>query len=243
MAGDLIEKACKESNSISDYLILRENSKPIGKDTAEIQVLYKSPEQVTSSEMAFCNDLTKQFYIQAESRGWVECGSRDIEDGLAVAIESDSRYLIVKTKDSAVSDSNSLQSFILFKFSSDWEDDEHEYTEDDEHEYTEDDEHEYTEDQIQIHCLYVYQLHTRILSRGKGNGSRMLDILEDLARKYQFPKIKLTVLKGNEQAIQLYKRRGYNLDTTDPSNFDLPTDHELYNVGYWIFSKNTFRNH
>jgi ribosomal protein S18 acetylase RimI-like enzyme len=71
----------------------------------------------------------------------------------------------------------------------------------------------------------------------------MLDILEDLARKYQFPKIKLTVLKGNEQAIQLYKRRGYNLDTTDPSNFDLPTDHELYNVGYWIFSKNTFRNH
>ncbi|MBR5175311.1 MAG: GNAT family N-acetyltransferase [Bacteroidales bacterium] len=50
---------------------------------------------------------------------------------------------------------------------------------------------------------------------GRGFGRRMMELVEDRARKAGLEKLKLTVIKENERARSLYERMGYAVDASD----------------------------
>lgn len=219
-----IQATIRQSNAETDSEIIKERIGMLASEHDGFQLVYKKAAELTAEQKEFCCSQLRAFYFAGQRDGWVEDGTKEYLDAVKVGEEEDSLYLIIKAKDA-----ESCYSFALFKYSFDWEDDE-----DEEEAVTcaEDD-----EQLLPVPCLYLYQLHTASSKQGCGYGSLLLGILEDLAIKYRFPKLKLTVLKGNKRASDFYLNHGFCIDCTDPSNYDFEPDHELFNCSYSIYSK------
>lgn len=64
--------------------------------------------------------------------------------------------------------------------------------------------------------LYLYEIHSNI--KGVGMGTRLMDLVEAIAKHYNMVKIVLTVFRQNKGAISFYQRRGYQRDCTCPDD-------------------------
>ena len=74
-------------------------------------------------------------------------------------------------------------------------------------------------DEIFFPCVYLIHIHVSKSMQSQGIGSQMMEIVFKLAEKYKFPKVKLTVFKINQIALNWYLKTGFNLDCTDLSNY------------------------
>ncbi|TPX46052.1 hypothetical protein SeLEV6574_g03471 [Synchytrium endobioticum] len=68
-----------------------------------------------------------------------------------------------------------------------------------------------------VSCVYCYEIQLEPDVQGSGLGTRLLLIMEDLARAAGMHKAYLTVFKSNVRAIAFYTRRGYTIDGISPS--------------------------
>lgn len=75
--------------------------------------------------------------------------------------------------------------------------------------------------------LYVYELQIDAVYRRQGLGKRMMEISEHIAGKSELPRVMLTVFKKNGAAMDFYKKIGYEIDDSSPSNFNEPADYEI----------------
>lgn len=72
-------------------------------------------------------------------------------------------------------------------------------------------------DGISENVIYCYQLQIFKEYQRNGIGRKMMDCLEQIAVKYHFAVMKLTVFKANTNAMQFYAKLGFVLDSSDPS--------------------------
>lgn len=80
--------------------------------------------------------------------------------------------------------------------------------------------------------LYLYEIQLKEEFQGLGIGKWIIHQLLHNANKNFLSKLALTVQKKNVKAIQFYERLGFEIDETDPSNFEEEAD-------YFILSMNT----
>ena len=59
--------------------------------------------------------------------------------------------------------------------------------------------------------LFISKLYVEKSSRGKGYGSAMFDKAIKVAREHNLSKMYLTVNKGNESSINIYKHKGFEI--------------------------------
>jgi N-alpha-acetyltransferase 40 len=75
--------------------------------------------------------------------------------------------------------------------------------------------------------IYLYELHISKEYQGKGLGSILLNMLEEISKKIKLDFIMLTNLKLNEKSFQFYLKKGFEIDGTSPSKYDIETDYEI----------------
>jgi N-alpha-acetyltransferase 40 len=63
---------------------------------------------------------------------------------------------------------------------------------------------------------YCYEIHLSVAVQGKGLGSQLIRLLEEIARKIGLGKVMLTVFKSNKTALQFYEKLGFALDEHSP---------------------------
>ena len=83
--------------------------------------------------------------------------------------------------------------------------------------------------------VYCYELQVAEKARGKGSGSQLLAVMEQLGVKYGMRLSKLTCFKRNIQAMDFYTKHGYVVDSTSPSLH--LSRRQLERVSYEILSK------
>jgi N-alpha-acetyltransferase 40 len=76
--------------------------------------------------------------------------------------------------------------------------------------------------------LYVYELQVASSERRRGWGKRLMQMMEQLARAADMPKVVLTVFKTNAPALQFYRETlQYDIDATSPSQYQERADYEI----------------
>jgi GNAT superfamily N-acetyltransferase len=73
--------------------------------------------------------------------------------------------------------------------------------------------------EIYFPCVYLVHIHVSKAIQASGLGTKMMETVCKLASRHKFPKVKLTVFKVNEIALNWYLKLGFDLDCTDLSNF------------------------
>jgi ribosomal protein S18 acetylase RimI-like enzyme len=66
---------------------------------------------------------------------------------------------------------------------------------------------------------YIYGFRVRPLYRGRGIGTRMLEVAENDLIRRGFQKVVLNVGRENHEARRLYERTGYTIIGTDPGRW------------------------
>jgi N-alpha-acetyltransferase 40 len=75
--------------------------------------------------------------------------------------------------------------------------------------------------------LYVYEIQVHDRFRRMGLGSRLMGLVESIAKAVDLPKVMLTVFK-NYPALEFYIRKlTYNVDKSSPSQHEENTDYEI----------------
>ena len=73
-------------------------------------------------------------------------------------------------------------------------------------------------DEVEEEVLYLYELHIQQELRGQGYGSILINKLKSMANN---TRIVLTVSKSNASATEFYRKQGFNVDATCPSNYGI----------------------
>ncbi|OXV08985.1 hypothetical protein Egran_03252 [Elaphomyces granulatus] len=63
---------------------------------------------------------------------------------------------------------------------------------------------------------YCYEVHLSVAVQGRGLGSQLIRLLEEIAQKIGLGKIMLTVFKSNKTALQFYEKLGFAVDEHSP---------------------------
>ncbi|KAI9099287.1 acyl-CoA N-acyltransferase [Phlyctochytrium arcticum] len=92
-----------------------------------------------------------------------------------------------------------------------------------------------TTDEDELPVIYCYELQFEEAYRRLGLGTYMMDIMEQIGRKYEMTKSMLTCFKSNLSAIAFYRKNGYDIDEISPSKHLSPR--RAARVSYEIFSK------
>ncbi|NNJ96828.1 MAG: GNAT family N-acetyltransferase, partial [Gammaproteobacteria bacterium] len=74
-------------------------------------------------------------------------------------------------------------------------------------------------DSITDEDFYLQAIAVETSLQGKGIGSKLMNSVEDLARKRGAKRLALDVSAKNANARQLYERRGYSIESTWPKHF------------------------
>nr|XP_023908659.1 N-alpha-acetyltransferase 40-like [Quercus suber]POF15480.1 n-alpha-acetyltransferase 40 [Quercus suber] len=91
-----------------------------------------------------------------------------------------------------------------------------------------------------VPVLYIYEIHVDGRSAGKGLGSHLMQIAENIAREVGLEKIMLTCFLRNEKAKRFYEERGFVKDVCSPE--DREVRRKVVKVDYWIMSKLVVKN-
>nr|POE77687.1 n-alpha-acetyltransferase 40 [Quercus suber] len=83
--------------------------------------------------------------------------------------------------------------------------------------------------------LYIYEVHIDGNDTGKGLGSHLMRIAENIAHEVGLEKVMLTCFLRNEKAKAFYEKRGYLKDVCSPE--DRAVRGKTVKVDYWIMSK------
>lgn len=79
--------------------------------------------------------------------------------------------------------------------------------------------------------VYCYELQIEEKYQGKGIGSFLMELLRLLAVYYKFPKVILTCLKHNKQAIKFYQEKHkFIIDSASPSKFNKNECYEILSL-------------
>lgn len=73
--------------------------------------------------------------------------------------------------------------------------------------------------------IYIYEIQLSVF--GKGLGSRLIQLISDLAQKDMRECLVLTTLKSNPKAKKFYLKNGFKKDRTDPSLFGYKENYEI----------------
>jgi ribosomal protein S18 acetylase RimI-like enzyme len=65
--------------------------------------------------------------------------------------------------------------------------------------------------EIYFPCVYLIHIHVSKTLQSSGIGSKMMETICKLASRHKFPKVKLTVFKVNEIALNWYVKLGFDL--------------------------------
>ena len=77
--------------------------------------------------------------------------------------------------------------------------------------------------------LYIWEIQVEKVGQGKGIGKYLMRLIDSIARKFDVPRLMLTVFRENTRAMAFYRRLGFIDDESSPDD-----DH-----GYAILSKET----
>jgi ribosomal protein S18 acetylase RimI-like enzyme len=69
---------------------------------------------------------------------------------------------------------------------------------------------------VKVSVLYLFELCIQQKHQGKGLGSCLIHMSEQIGRQLNMCKIMLTVFKSNLKAFSLYQKRGFELDEISP---------------------------
>jgi ribosomal protein S18 acetylase RimI-like enzyme len=67
-------------------------------------------------------------------------------------------------------------------------------------------------------ALYCYELHIVEEYRGRGIGTHLITILEEMAKSFNLEILILTTLTNNEPALKFYEKLGFELDESNKKN-------------------------
>ncbi|OZJ06619.1 hypothetical protein BZG36_00315 [Bifiguratus adelaidae] len=74
------------------------------------------------------------------------------------------------------------------------------------------------EDDAEVQAIYCYEIQLISEVSGKGIGSHLMKLLEDIGRAWDMEKAMLTVFRANQGAFHFYREKlGYELDEISPS--------------------------
>lgn len=74
--------------------------------------------------------------------------------------------------------------------------------------------------------LYCYELQVALAFQGRGYGSRLLEVMQKIGRRWSMECILLTVLKDNAKALHFYDQKGFKVDETSPEPIE-EMDYEI----------------
>lgn len=77
---------------------------------------------------------------------------------------------------------------------------------------------------------YLYSFRVRSFFRGKGIGSKILEVVEEDLRQRGIRYVTLNVARDNQRAQQLYLRNGYEVVAPEPGQWSYPDE-----KGQWHF--------
>ena len=83
------------------------------------------------------------------------------------------------------------------------------------------------DDEPEFPVLYVHELHVSESYQRLSVGSRLMQILLEIAGKRKMFKTMLTCFKINEKAMSFYKKIGFKIDCNSPSRHDFDADYEI----------------
>lgn len=75
---------------------------------------------------------------------------------------------------------------------------------------------------------YLYSFRVRAAFRGKGVGTRILDVVEDDLRERGFQAVTLNVARTNSAAQRLYAGRGYRVVAAEPGKWSYPDENGIW---------------
>lgn len=75
---------------------------------------------------------------------------------------------------------------------------------------------------------YLYSFRVRESYRGRGVGTRMMDVVEDDLAERGFQMVTLNVARDNPRAQQLYVRRGYRVVAPEPGIWSYPDENGVW---------------
>jgi ribosomal protein S18 acetylase RimI-like enzyme len=79
-----------------------------------------------------------------------------------------------------------------------------------------------------IDRAYLYSFRVRPTYRGKGIGTRIMQVVEDDLRKRGFRSVMLNVARDNYSAQRLYFRRGYKVIAAEPGKWSYPDENGVW---------------
>ncbi|KAG9299527.1 hypothetical protein G9A89_020698 [Geosiphon pyriformis] len=91
------------------------------------------------------------------------------------------------------------------------------------------------EETKEIEVIYCYEVQLVKSARGKGLGTFLVTLMEDIGRRWGVKKSMLTIFKVNKRAFDFYQHLGYRIDGISPSAYLGPK--EGANFDYEILSK------
>lgn len=75
--------------------------------------------------------------------------------------------------------------------------------------------------------LYLYEIQMDEMYQRQGLGKKLLSVVEKIATDADVSHVVLTSFKANKDAMRFYENRGYQIDETDPENFNEPVDYKI----------------
>ncbi|KAJ1672943.1 hypothetical protein EV182_006187, partial [Spiromyces aspiralis] len=71
----------------------------------------------------------------------------------------------------------------------------------------------------ELPIIYCYELHVLPRHQGKGLGTYLMELLQEIGSRWNMQAIFLTVFKENWQALKFYQRLGFKPDPISPSQY------------------------
>ena len=83
------------------------------------------------------------------------------------------------------------------------------------------------EEEPEYPVLYCYELQIQPGFQGRGLGRKLMEVLNETAKKLKMVKVMLTCFNINEAAMSFYKAIGFDLDLNSPTRCGFPADYEI----------------
>lgn len=83
------------------------------------------------------------------------------------------------------------------------------------------------EEEPEYPVLYCYELQIQPSFQGRGLGKKLMEVLNETAKKLKMIKVMLTCFNINETAMNFYKAIGFDLDHNSPTKCGFPADYEI----------------
>jgi N-alpha-acetyltransferase 40 len=171
-----------------------DDSPPSSSSTKTLSLTYAPSRKISDSQLNECLDLFRTNMAELyEASSW----GLDMEEKAHELRHDKARFLLLVNNDTDDDGSKKkLAAFVHFRFEYD------------------------DEDSPTCAVLYVYEIQIDGTYRRHGIGCRLMRIVEAIAAKEEMSKTVLTVFRTNQGAMRFYRKLGYAIDDSNPSDAD-----------------------